>query len=1385
MNQPQQTLEQGLTSGIGNVPTVFDYKDILYNIFRSYGTNQQQATLTDELMNRLSNPNDTHRQNREAFRCLLALNDMLHDFYDTSNKRVSSAYWDNVKDCIHDVLYKMRRFINPQFTTSGAPGVKNLWIDFQKDVTISEVEDDTKSHFEKRFPFQLQQLPKVKYLSYAEILDGFNQIDNNKAITDINKEIYDYCVWLGFYSGEYNTLDLDGDDIYNYSIKHKMYLALLILNFFFPPPQREGEERDYAYNTKLFTYITFDAGSNVVSKIFGLFDQVFNLITPLNIADSATTGENHLVTEKSKRTGVKNVYAYPGENTRTPYIYTSNVISQNYSQIKLALNDINASYTESTKYDFNVTINKVPPPSQPPGLLNSNSYTRKTTNMFDPAGPAGQYKLTFSADNKSGPSVSYLSELINYVKIHQTNTTNTVNVRLPPSNTEKMVNLNQIVSQICNYAKNTNKLQIYTDLIEILFDIKRSGDWEQCNAAHRINNSGSELNTRYKGRVILCTIDRLCGLYSRCIGQPTIWHYSSHILCTRFPLALTSDQIAASVEAAEALKRQQNVEKFKNYHTLHQQMINLLFQLRDILRSFLSAGIPPKIINKNADHAIIINSIGTVYLCDIYDNINNFLEVPDRHTRLIQKMEQYIEQEKPVDNHTVLKEPESEMVSTSYEMGVPSDDTNVVSSYNSNERRQKLRSLTPDEEGFLSTEVDDDNLKLTALMHKIGFTEFDTFQFQPHVDKFKLRVDELGKTITTPKIKSFFKFDVERLKSLHPIFKQISEYDPDKVPSIFSKRDQVKYLEEEQIFKTINEVLEMTTPPSQSENTVGDGDGATEMAHSETPIKVIIDYLKNMDQNGPSSSGTADTEQPGQSQPARNFEVYNKEVYRRLQVSMFPNQTRVTDHNIKAQIEGFTTQLRGRLPSPNDTGNISGGMHPTETFTQTGGDHDDDIINWIDDTIESIVEYFYETSSILIDTITPIQTIPQQALVAYADKDNSKIIDMQFVLSDLLKNMNDEIEELINRFYSIYDENNQQTLINGGNTYSKISELLVIYTNITFLILCVYLRDSLNTSLVYNALVFSLQSQLQIVSQIDAHTFWGNLLMASNTFTDSAEYTDFEKRLALIHSFINNMIIQPSNSNTMENAISLVTRSTRQQFTPSILPNIATRKWCLVYVDKVIFYSLYNMYTHINANASYVKYDINCICDFFVALQYFCKKVISGKIIMTHPTQLVDTKPVIYKDTAKWLKHNYLNNLLNQFITDDTNNRTVNGFKNTFANMPQQTVRYTNYYGFSKYVLFNIHKFFAPFWHFYFGESFLGKEHQLVTTFGPPISSRSSSSRRSSTRGGSRSRKNHRRLTNNKRSNRRIRHIRARQRTCKTHRGKQSRHRKTYKSFPR
>lgn len=427
---------------------------------------------------------------KDTLRKRLGATDNIHDFYDESHKRVPSGpIGESVKTKLQDFL----NTVVPKGRTVGD------WLSTQYGgkVSPSSVEKQTIIWFETNFPLELRTNNR-KTMTYRELL---SQSYNNIDILDLDV-------------GPLEDWDRD------YTQTEKKQIGIKILNFFFPPGSNES------LNSQNNTYITFDAGSNMPDNIFGNMDQVINLVTPLNITDSATT-EVHL--------NGKNYYNHEG-NSGNKYLFTSNIYTKGYYEINVS--PTKPTYERSTRYDINLKIKKLGTPQK-------------------------EITIKFDEKNKSGPSVAYLSDCIH--RINNSTDKKPTPILKSGSTIVDIDSINGLYSPLDK-----------ENILKLFFDLKRGGDWEQANAA-KLNN---KTTGKCKNRTIFSTIDRLCGLYSRCIEQNTIYHVATRMILYRFPGAdLSESEIRAN--KISFIK-----EKFAKLDNISRNITSLKTKLSNLIKSF-------------------------------------------------------------------------------------------------------------------------------------------------------------------------------------------------------------------------------------------------------------------------------------------------------------------------------------------------------------------------------------------------------------------------------------------------------------------------------------------------------------------------------------------------------------------------------------------------------------------------------------------------------------------------------------------------------------------------------------------------------------------------------------------------------------------------------
>ena len=287
-------------------------------------------------------------------------------------------------------------------------------------------------------------------------------------------------------------------------------------------------EKEKTIANALFTYLygvpteptgvffTFDASTNITKNFIlnmndvktpGFF--VGQLLTPQNITDSATSpSSSGLFKKKIFNKNVPIIGEVEAANKRrTKYVctfneYTSNYFSRAYTKFRIEPSSVQGEFTSVTPYNFTYSIT----------LPDKNGTEQKVIINFasTPDGKAG----------KDGPSVDYLKKVIKK------------GVPLPMEEGEngamvastETVNRCATIEALIDFVEAEYGEEAARKLIECIFDIKRGGDHEQSNALFHFL---SIIENAYKG--ILQTLDQLSALYSRLLGNTTIYTYNTRL----------------------------------------------------------------------------------------------------------------------------------------------------------------------------------------------------------------------------------------------------------------------------------------------------------------------------------------------------------------------------------------------------------------------------------------------------------------------------------------------------------------------------------------------------------------------------------------------------------------------------------------------------------------------------------------------------------------------------------------------------------------------------------------------------------------------------------------------------------------------------------------
>jgi hypothetical protein len=264
--------------------------------------------------------------------------------------------------------------------------------------------------------------------------------------------------------------------------------ATNLLNWFFPEKKGKG---GIGFN--------FDAASgSIIKKLMSPLNDktrgfyTSQIITPQNILDSALT-DYYTFEEK------KDFLLFNDNTGRTEYVMPtllefSNLFTEDYGNFSL-----HKAISAKSPFGFDWVF--TPMPSSVPIIFDKANDTRDT-----------------------GPSVTFLGSLI-YCWLKSKSDSKTL---LECWTKQESALLNSKMISPLPIIKNILKEKHDEMIPRLLFDIKRMGDYEQVNSVYYYNNDKTNEHT-----TILVTIDRLCALYSRLLGNPTILVTGKNLWCYR------------------------------------------------------------------------------------------------------------------------------------------------------------------------------------------------------------------------------------------------------------------------------------------------------------------------------------------------------------------------------------------------------------------------------------------------------------------------------------------------------------------------------------------------------------------------------------------------------------------------------------------------------------------------------------------------------------------------------------------------------------------------------------------------------------------------------------------------------------------------------------
>ena len=384
-------------------------------------------------------------------------------------------------------------------------------------------------------------------------------------------------------------------------------------------------------------YLTFDANASKTTMCLSEFTNVYSLLTPQNVSDSATTSRtpflNKNLTDLGPTVHTNTEYSHYSPKTDesgTFYEYTSLLWSKDF--FNLYLMDSSGGYSKNniSGFKFKITIKNFIPDL---GVDVDNFIYM-------------DYSPIHFQRKTSGPSAPYIAKLVN--ELHQILRTDSIisvltkdslksRIEIITSIPNGMFNLTDTIVELFNkldYIERIKNIPVVNQInkkkekiviiISLLIDIKRTGDYEQANVAKYMHHY-NKLSDNVSDNVIFSTGDLLC------------FTYASRILNT--PCILEGQDITRDTLILYRGKK----KNISNINIIH----NILINVRTALNNILGDDKKQIILNivKKTDTLIVdlssnINTVkGEVVLSSSFDKLIYNLSTV-RFQQIIQKLKE-------------------------------------------------------------------------------------------------------------------------------------------------------------------------------------------------------------------------------------------------------------------------------------------------------------------------------------------------------------------------------------------------------------------------------------------------------------------------------------------------------------------------------------------------------------------------------------------------------------------------------------------------------------------------------------------------------------------------------------------------------------------------
>jgi hypothetical protein len=276
-------------------------------------------------------------------------------------------------------------------------------------------------------------------------------------------------------------------------------------------------------------YMTFDAAPKIIGKIFKGHSNVYGLITPQNIGDSATTSFKQLGANPD-------LYKFPKTQETGRFVSRRNFLTKSAGALQLSTYYENEGFDKKFPFKFRFGLTSGPPATAGVGPSAWTSYQ----NGYN-QGPALDYLLGLMLEAQR------TDVLPKYTRVVPATTCLQIATSIDNNPTIK-----NIVGR--NAANEGVRGGIFLDL-------KREGDQDACDAALYVL-----LEFIKSGKyVILVTIDRLCSLLARLLGIPCILHYNDTITLYKN----SNNDRNMTDEDKEAFLRDRTKKFVEQYKTLY------------------------------------------------------------------------------------------------------------------------------------------------------------------------------------------------------------------------------------------------------------------------------------------------------------------------------------------------------------------------------------------------------------------------------------------------------------------------------------------------------------------------------------------------------------------------------------------------------------------------------------------------------------------------------------------------------------------------------------------------------------------------------------------------------------------------------------------------